>query len=139
MTENSLAGDRHEAVVRTRVRYAETDMMGVAYNSHYLIWFELGRAAYMRERGTPYSEVEKKGYFLPISKFSCRIASPASYDQELIVRAYLKEVRSRSITFGYRVERDGIKLAEGETTHICLGADRRPASIPSWLLEKLRA
>jgi acyl-CoA thioester hydrolase len=124
--------------VNTRVRYAETDMMGVAYNSHYLVWFELGRAAYMRERGVPYSEVEAKGFFLPISEFSCRIASPARYDEELTVVARLKEVRSRAITFGYRVERSGVKLAEGETTHICLDAQKRAASIPPWLLEKLK-
>lgn len=121
------------------MRYAETDMMGVAYNSNYLIWFELGRAAYMRERGIPYSEVEKKGYFLPISEFSCRISSPASYDQELVISAHIKEVRSRSITFGYRIERDHMKLAEGETKHICVGGDRRPASIPGWLLEGLKS
>ena len=128
-----------EAVVKTRVRYAETDMMGVAYNSNYLVWFELGRAAYMRERGAPYSEVETKGYFLPISEFSCRIASPARYYEELSIRAHVRDIRSRSVTFGYRIERDGVKLAEGETTHICLGSDRRPASIPSWLLDSLRA
>ena len=124
--------------VNTRVRYAETDMMGVAYNSHYLVWFELGRAAYMRERGMPYSKVEAKGFFLPISKFSCRIASPARYDEEVTVVARLNDVKSRAITLGYRIERDGVKLAEGETTHICVDAQRRPASIPPWLLEKLR-
>lgn len=127
-----------ETRISTRVRYAETDMMGVAYNSHYLIWFELGRAAYMRERGMPYSEVESRGFFLPISKFSCRISSPARYDEELTVVARLNSVRSRAITFGYCIERDGVKLAEGETTHICLGADRRPTSIPAWLLDKLK-
>ena len=126
-----------ETRVSTRVRYAETDMMGVAYNSHYLVWFELGRAAYMRERGMPYSEVEARGFFLPLSKFSCRISSPARYDEELIVVARLKDIKSRAITFGYRVERDGVKLAEGETTHICLGPGRRAASIPAWLLEKI--
>ena len=136
--ENDVSGEI-ETAVKTRVRYAETDMMGVAYNSHYLVWFELGRAAYMREHGMPYSEVERNGYFLPISEFSCRISYPAGYDQELLIRARLKEVRSRSITFGYRIERDGLKLAEGETTHICVGRDRRPASIPAWLLKCLKA
>jgi acyl-CoA thioester hydrolase len=136
--ENALAG-RTDTTVMTRVRYAETDMMGVAYNSNYLIWFELGRAAYMRERGIPYSEVEKRGYFLPISEFNCRIAAPASYDQELVIGARIKEVRSRSITFGYRIERDGAKLAEGETKHICVGGDRKPTSLPSWLVEKLKS
>lgn len=127
-----------EVAVNTRVRYAETDLMGVAYNSHYLVWFELGRAAYMREGGIPYSEVEKKGYFLPISEFSCRISSPARYDEKLLIVTRLGGVRSRSVTFDYRVEREGDKLAEGKTTHICLGADRRPGRIPAWLLEKLR-
>jgi len=128
-----------EALVKARVRYAETDMMGVAYNSNYLVWFELGRAQYMRDRGVPYSEVEKKGYFLPISEFSCRIASPARYDEELSIRAHIKELRSRSVTFAYRIERNGVKLAEGETTHICLGANGRAASLPKWLADKLRA
>jgi acyl-CoA thioester hydrolase len=128
-----------ETTVKTRVRYAETDMMGVAYNSNYLIWFELGRAAYMRERGIPYSEVEKRGYFLPISEFSCRISSAASYDQELAIRAHVREVRSRSITFGYKIERDGVKLAEGETKHICVGAEMRPTSLPRWLVESLKS
>jgi acyl-CoA thioester hydrolase len=127
-----------ETSVTTRVRYAETDKMGVAYNSHYLIWFELGRAAFMRDRGVPYSEVEKDGYFLPISRFSCRIASPARYDELLVIHAALKELKSRSITFGYRIERDGTRLADGETTHICVGGDGRPVSMPSWLVEKLK-
>lgn len=130
--------DRSETLVRTRVRYAETDKMGVAYNSHYLVWFELGRAAYMRDRGMPYSEVEKRGYLLPISEFSCRISSPAGYDDELLIVARLKDLRSRSISFDYRIERDGTKLAEGQTVHICVGSDRRPSSIPSWLTEKLQ-
>jgi acyl-CoA thioester hydrolase len=127
-----------ETRVNTRVRYAETDMMGVAYNSHYLVWFELGRAAYMRERGMPYSEVEARGFFLPVSRFSCRISSPARYDEEVTVVARLKDVKSRAITFGYRIERGGVKLAEGETTHICVDEDRRPASLPSWLLDRLK-
>jgi acyl-CoA thioester hydrolase len=120
------------------VRYAETDKMGVAYNSHYLVWFELGRAALMRDTGVPYSEVEKEGYFLPISRFSCRIASPARYDEELVIRARLNEIKSRSITFAYTVERDGTRLAEGETTHICVGEDGRPVSMPPWLVENLK-
>jgi acyl-CoA thioester hydrolase len=127
-----------ETSVRTRVRYAETDKMGVAYNSHYLIWFELGRAAFMRERGVPYTDVEKKGYFLPISRFSCRIASPARYDEELLIHAHPSELKSRSITFKYRIERDGTRLAEGETTHICVGEDGRTVSMPLWLVDKLK-
>ena len=128
-----------ETSVSTRVRYAETDKMGVAYNSHYLVWFELGRAAFMRERGVPYSEVEKEGYSLPISRFSCRIASPARYDEELVIHARPSELKSRSITFKYKVERDGTRLADGETTHICVGEDGRPVSMPSWLVDKLKA
>jgi acyl-CoA thioester hydrolase len=124
--------------ITTRVRYAETDKMGVAYNSHYLVWFELGRAALMRERGVPYTEVEKDGYFLPISRFNCRIASPARYDEEIVIRARLSDLRSRSVTFGYRIERDGTRLAEGETSHICVGEDGRPVSMPSWLVERLK-
>ncbi len=128
-----------ETVVKTRVRYAETDMMGVAYNANYLVWFELGRAAYLRDRGMPYSEVEKKGCYLPISRFSCRISSPACYDEELAIVARVKDLKSRSITFGYTIKRDGTRLAEGETIHICVSSDRRPTSIPPWLVESIRA
>jgi|GEM_PF-51521 len=126
--------------VRTafRVRYAETDAMGVAYYANYLVWFEVMRGDFMRAVGIPYTSLEAAGTFLPIAEAHVRYRASAHYDEVIEIRATIARLRSRSITFTYRVERSGQLLATGWTTHIPVNRDGTPRSFSPELLEALR-
>ena len=116
--------------VRTafRVRYAETDQMGMAYYANYLVWFEVMRGDFMRAIGIPYTRLEDDGYILPIVEAHVRYHSPARYDDAVEIVAWVQRLRSRSVTFGYRVERAGDLLATGWTTHIPAHPGGKPRS-----------
>ncbi len=104
LTEDTFADEWHETLLR--VRYAETDKMGVVYHANYLIWFEIGRTEYCRERGITYRDMEESGdAFLVVAESYCRYKAPAFYDDELIVRTHLTELRRRSMRFGYEIVR----------------------------------
>jgi acyl-CoA thioester hydrolase len=120
----------HACVTDVRVRYAETDQMGFVYYANYPVWFEVGRASFMRDRGVPYGEWEAAGYILPISSVNYRLFSPAHYDDLVKVVTWVEQVRSRSVQFRYKILREGMLLAEGETVHICINPDRKPTSLP---------
>ena len=127
----NILGERHETLVR--VRYAETDKMGIVYYANYLIWFEIGRAEYCRARGFSYSEMEETDdAFLVVAESYCRYKAPAYYDDDLVVRTHVTELRRRSVRFGYEVVRlsDGTIIAEGETGHVVTNADGRVISMP---------
>ncbi len=119
---------------RFRVRYAETDKMGVVYNSNYLIWFEIGRVELMRDLGYSYHELEADGYMLPVAQASCRFKDSAGYDDEILIRTRIVRLRRSLIQFDYEVYRaEDLKLlATGTTTHFVTGFDkqRRPLSDP---------
>lgn len=100
-----------------RVRYAETDQMGVVYHSNYFIWFEVGRAELFREVGIPYTTFEEQDLGLAVVEASCRYRSPALYDDYIIIETKLESFSSRKVTFKYQVLRDKTLLAEGKTTH----------------------
>src|SRR6266436_1214999 len=109
----------HEALLR--VRYAETDKMGVVYHANYLIWFEIGRTEFCRARGFSYRDMEEnENAFLVVAESYCRYKAPAYYDDVLIVRTHITELRRRSLRFGYELirESDGVVIAEGETGHV---------------------
>jgi acyl-CoA thioester hydrolase len=118
--------------VRFRVRYAETDKMGVVYNSNYLIWFELGRVELMRDLGYSYRDLEEDGYLLPVAEANCRFKDPAAYDDEILIRTRIVRLRRSLIQFDYAIYRaeDLTLLATGATTHFVTGCDkqRRPLS-----------
>lgn len=118
--------------VEIRVRYAETDQMGVAYYANYLVWFEVGRSEFCRNRGFRYSDLEAMGYKLVVTDVHCRYRSAARYDEVVTTRTWLKKMNRRMITFGYQVLRQGSGeiLAEGETSHLCLDAKNRPKTLP---------
>jgi acyl-CoA thioester hydrolase len=128
----------NEAVIR--VRYAETDQMGVAYYSNYLVWFEIGRVELIRQLGFSYQEMEWDHYYLPVVEARCRYKTPALYDEALIIRTRLAKLRPSLILFGYDVIRqsDGELLAEGETSHIVVGPEKKKAQLPAKFLEPLR-
>lgn len=102
-----------------RVRYAETDAMGFVYHTNYLVWFEVGRAEYMRARGVPYSELERLGIYLPVVDCTCRFHCPGKYDDLLIVHTCVTHLSRVKLTFQYRITRAGDEklLADGFTTH----------------------
>lgn len=119
--------------VRLRVRYAETDQMGVVYHANHLVWFEVGRVEFLRQLGFSYREMEKNDQcFIAVVDVRCRYKAPARYDDEVIVRTQLKNVRESLVHFGYELLRvaDGALLAEGETTHVVTDANLKKRAIP---------
>lgn len=122
-----------------RVRYGETDQMGHAYYANYLLWFEVARGDFCRSRGFTYSSLENEGLFLPVVEVWVRYRGEIKYDDDLVVRARLAEVKRAALKFEYRVFRLGsdIVLTEGYTWHVLMGAERKAVSIPDGLREKL--
>jgi acyl-CoA thioester hydrolase len=118
---------------RIRVRYAETDQMGVVYYANYFVWFEIGRTDLLRASGWSYREMEADGFALPVIDAQCTFRAPAKYDDEIEVRtsgALLSPVR---VQFTYEVVRaaDAATLATGTTVHATLGRNGRPCRLPA--------
>jgi acyl-CoA thioester hydrolase len=127
---------------RLRVRYAETDKMGVVYHSNHFIWFELGRVELLRQFGFSYRDMEDKdGCYIAVAEAKCRYRAPAYYDEEVVVRTKLLNVRESVIHFGYELCRanDGGLIAEGETTHIVTDSNMKVAALPEKYLQTFRA
>ncbi len=127
--------------VRIRVRYAETDQMGVVYHANHFIWFEVGRVELLRQLGFSYREMEEQDKcFIAVVDARCRYKAPARYDDEVIVRTHLKNARESLVHFGYELVRvsDGTLLAEGETTHIVTDAEMKVRSIPEKYMQAFR-
>lgn len=121
----------HETEIR--VRYAETDQMGIVHHSNYLIWFEAGRSDFCRSRGFSYKEMEERDdALLVVAESYVRYKSPAFYEDLLIIRTKIAEMRSRSIRFIYEVYRpsDAVVIAEGETLHLVTDSTKRVKAIP---------
>lgn len=119
---------------RLRVRYAETDQMGIVYHSNYLIWMELGRVEYCRAVGVRYRDMEEQdGILLAVAKAECRYVYPARYDEEVIVETTVSKSHSRLVTFRYRMSRAGDNrvLADGETTHVFCDRALQPRKLPA--------
>jgi acyl-CoA thioester hydrolase len=139
-----MSGDHHLPVneTRIRVRYAETDQMGVVYHSNHFIWFEVGRVELLRQMGFSYREMESKdNRFIAVAEATCRYRAPVRYDEEVLVRTRLKGARDSVVHFGYELVRlsDGTLLAEGETTHIVTDAQMKIAVLPDKYLNAFRA
>jgi acyl-CoA thioester hydrolase len=121
----------HEA--RVRVRYAETDQMGVVYHANFFIWFEVGRVELMRALGVEYKKMEKEDdCHIVVAEAHCRYHQPARYDEVVRVRTRIAESRNRVVKFSYELFRDsdGLLLANGQTTHIICGSNGRPKLLP---------
>ena len=117
---------------RVRVRYAETDQMGVVYYANYLVWMEVGRVEWCRSRGVNYHQIEADdGIFLAVAEANCRYRAPARYDQEVIIRTWLAVSHPRMAEFHYEMRVEDRLLAKGYTKHIWTGADLRPARLPA--------
>ena len=130
--------DWHETEIR--VRYAETDKMGIVHHSNYLIWFEAGRSELCRARGFSYKEMEENdNALMVVAESYCRYKSPAYYEDVLTVRTRVAEVRSRAIRFIYEIVRpsDATLLAEGETLHLVTDQNKKVRQIPEIYKERL--
>ncbi len=126
---------------RLRVRYAETDQAGVVYHSNYLIWFEVGRVELCRDYGFNYRDMETEAdTYLPVTEARVKYRAPARYDDVIIVRTRVIELRSRSVKFAYEVLRadEGSLLAEGETHHIVMNRQGRAKSFPPEFAELMK-
>ncbi|HWB86180.1 MAG TPA: thioesterase family protein [Bryobacteraceae bacterium] len=121
------------AETRIRVRYAETDQMGVVYYANYLVWMEVARVDLCKHCGFNYRDMEADdGVLLAVAEATCRYASPARFDDEVVIKTWIENANPRMVTFAYemRLAEDGRKLATGQTRHIFLTRDFHPARLP---------
>ena len=130
------------AETRVRVRYAETDQMGVVYHANYLVWFEVGRVEFIRQMGLDYRSMEQEeGALIAVVEVRARYKAPARYDDELIIRTELAGVRGSVVRFRYTVLRAASEtvLCEGETVHLVVGRDMRRRPMPAHYAERFAA
>ena len=124
-----------------RVRYAETDQMGVVYHANYLVWCEVGRTDLIRDVGMPYARLEEQGVLLAVAEAGMRFHASAKYDERIRVETTVSDVRSRSVTFEYRIfnaDTDA-RLVSAHTMLVALDREARPARLPAELRAALEA
>ena len=135
---DNVFGEWHETLLR--VRYAETDKMGIVYYANYLIWFEIGRTEFCRARSFSYRDMEEnEDAFLVVAESYCRYKAPAYYDDELFIRTHITQLRRRSLRFGYEIVRtsDSKVIAEGETGHVVTDSSGHVRSFPEGYAQRL--
>ena len=122
-----------------RVRYAETDQMGVVYYANYLVWCEIGRTTLIRELGTSYAEIEAGGVLLAVAEANVRYHAPARYDDRIRVDTSISDLRSRTVTFEYSIRNadTDARLVSATTTLVCLDGDGRAIAIPTHVRQLL--
>jgi acyl-CoA thioester hydrolase len=123
--------------VPIRVRYGETDQMGHAYYANYLYWFEVARGELCRARGFTYKSLEEKGLFLPVVEVHARYRGEIQYDDDIVVKIRLAEIKRASMKFEYEVRKGEELATEGYTWHVLMGNERKAISVPDWLREQL--
>jgi acyl-CoA thioester hydrolase len=124
--------------IAVRVRYAETDRMGIVYHSHYAVWFEIGRTEFCRAAGVPYRQLEEAGLLIPVIGLQCKYRRPARYDDDLRVRTRLPELSARGLTFEYDVvDREERIMADGSTRHIFADVHGKPRRAPEEVVQTL--
>ncbi|WZO96009.1 thioesterase family protein [Isosphaeraceae bacterium EP7] len=116
-----------------RVRYAETDRMGLLHHANYIVYFEQGRTELLRKRGLSYKDVEDAGHFLVIVDLTCKYKRPARYDDVLTLRTTVSRITHVKIVHTYALLRDGLLLAEGQSTLACVDREGRPQALPKSL------
>lgn len=129
--------------IELRVRYSETDQMGVVYHANYLVWCEIGRTELIRRRGPSYAELEREGILLAVAEANVRYHAAARYDDLVRVDCWVEEIRSRTVAFGYQISRiddagAATRLASARTLLIALDAASRPRQLPADLVARLR-
>jgi acyl-CoA thioester hydrolase len=127
---------------RTRVRYKDTDQMGIAHHSNYIVWFEIGRTDLCRETGFSYKEIEARGLILVVTEVTCRYRAPYQYDDEVLIRTHVSEAASRAMKFGYELlNGDGDRVhATGHSNHVWVDREtRRPTTADEAVMKAFRA
>jgi acyl-CoA thioester hydrolase len=139
MSETPPANARRSVCPTVRVRYAETDQMGVVYYSNYLVWFEIGRTEWLRVTGWTYREMEAQGLALPVVEAHCEYRQGARYDDDLEIRTTGRLVSGVRMAFDYEIVRrfDGAVLAVGHTIHATIDRAGRPVRLPGRVKELL--
>jgi acyl-CoA thioester hydrolase len=134
-----VAIDPASAMTRSgvRVRFCDTDLMGIVHHANYLAYFEMGRVEWLRRRGVTYADWTRRGLHLPVVDASVRYRAPARFDDSLVVLVQLVELRAASLRFDYRLERGSELLAEGSTRLACIGSEHKPQRFPSDVLRVL--
>jgi acyl-CoA thioester hydrolase len=125
--------------LETRVLYADTDQMGVAYHGTFFRWFEAGRANYMRRRGSSYHDVEHGGLQLPVVEAHADYLKPARYDDVLTIRTWIGELGLAQLRFDYEISKNGEALVRGYTRHASIGKDGRPTRLPDDVRQALES
>jgi len=122
--------------INVRVRYQETDQMGIVYYSNYFVYFEMGRIEFLRSVGISYAEIEKENVFLAVADAHCKYRSPAVFDDLLVIKTCISMMKLARVEFSYEIRRvnEEALIAEGSTLLACLGANKKPMAIP----EKIR-
>ncbi len=123
--------ESHE--ISVRVRYAETDRMGLLHHANYFVYFEMGRTELLRLRGLSYRDIEDAGHLLVIVDLGCKFKRPAYYDDLLTIRTTVARVTHVKIVHRYEVLRDGLVLAEGQSTLACVDREGKPQALPEVL------
>ena len=130
--------EEHTFAVDVRVRFAETDAQGVAHNSSYVVWFELARVEYLRAFAGGYQRLRDLGVEALVLEMHVRYREPARFDDLLTIRTRCHGVRGARFRFDYSIERDGVVLADGWTSHATVDARTfRPTRLPAWLAEAI--
>jgi acyl-CoA thioester hydrolase len=124
--------DRTIAETTLYVRYAETDAMGIIHHASYIIYFEEGRSNYARQRGSDYASFERSGYYLTVSEINARYIKPARYGQQITIRCWIDDMKSRGLTFGYEIIDAQTRdiLVEGLSKHICITHSGQVTRLP---------
>ena len=122
-----------------KVRYAETDRMGVAYYASYFVWFEVGRTSFFDALGLPYRELEDRWEcILPVVEAYCNYRNSVNFDDELKIETWITRVKRRGLTFNYRILRNGVLVAEGYTRHINVDKRGKPKDFPGEVYNRLK-
>ncbi len=119
--------------VQIRVRYAETDRMGLLHHANYLVYFEQARTELLRDRGKTYKDLEDAGFFLVVSKLEVKYRAPAHYDDVLTIRTTVTKTSPVRLEHKYEVFRAGAVICEGHSTLACVGRDGKLQAMPDWL------
>ncbi len=119
-----------------RVRYSETDQMGVTYYANYFVWFEVARTEYFRSKSIAYTDIEKRQIFLAVVDCQCRYLAPTRYDDLVTVRTWISKLGKTSLRFGYELfeKNSGKRIAEGSSSHVFVNSSIEPVRVPEEVL-----
>lgn len=131
-----MASSENSHTMQIRVTYADTDQMGVAYYSNYLIWFEMARTEFFRAKGLVYKQLEDEAkIYLPVVESHCVYKAPVKYDDLITIKTWPNEMGRCRLTFEYEITKDGKVATTGHTKHVFINADRKPVEIPARIRE----